>query len=188
MRSGYRAAMRATLRLHPDSSSSAAKHVEVDVSRSRAGGLVLKYDVSGRIGGLRLPPVVTSAPADRLWLHTCFEVFIRAAAAPYYEFNFAPSTQWAAYRLASYRNGTGIADEISPPRIETHPDPGSYILQAAVDLDRMPGLPRDAVWHLGLSAVIEDTSGRQSYWALAHPPGKPDFHHPDCFACELPPA
>jgi len=23
---------------------------------------------------------------------------------------------------------------------------------------------------------------------LAHPPGKPDFHHPDCFALELPPA
>ena len=27
-----------------------------------------------------------------------------------------------------------------------------------------------------------------SYWALAHPPGKPDFHHPDCFALELPAA
>jgi len=33
--------------------------------------------------------------------------------------------------------------------------------------------------------VIEETSGRLSYWALAHPSGKPDFHHADCFACEI---
>ena len=46
----------------------------------------------------------------------------------------------------------------------------------------------NASWRLGLSAVIEDTSGGKSYWALAHPPGKPDFHHADCFALELPPA
>jgi hypothetical protein len=53
-------------------------------------------------------------------------------------------------------------------------------------LDGMSSLPRDAPWRLGLSAVIEETSGRKSYWALAHPPGKPDFHHADCFAYELP--
>lgn len=39
---------------------------------------------------------------------------------------------------------------------------------------------------LGLSAVIEEKGGRKSYWALAHPPGKADFHHPDSFVCELP--
>jgi hypothetical protein len=33
--------------------------------------------------------------------------------------------------------------------------------------------------------VIEDMTGEFSYWALAHPPGKPDFHHSDCFAHEL---
>jgi hypothetical protein len=49
-------------------------------------------------------------------------------------------------------------------------------------------VPPGASWRLGLSAVIEETSGRISYWALAHPPGKADFHHSDCFAHELPPA
>jgi hypothetical protein len=53
-------------------------------------------------------------------------------------------------------------------------------------LDRLSALPHKATWRLGLSAVIEDSSGAKSYWALAHPPGKPDFHHPDCFAHELP--
>ena len=37
-------------------------------------------------------------------------------------------------------------------------------------------------------AVIEEKDGTKSYWALAHPPGEPDFHHPDCFALDLPPA
>ena len=32
---------------------------------------------------------------------------------------------------------------------------------------------------IGLSAVIETTDGALSYWALAHPAEKPDFHHPD---------
>jgi hypothetical protein len=46
-------------------------------------------------------------------------------------------------------------------------------------------LPKDGVWRLGLSAVIEETNGTISYWAVAHPPGKADFHHSDCFALEL---
>jgi hypothetical protein len=36
-----------------------------------------------------------------------------------------------------------------------------------------------------LAAVIDETSGHKSYWALAHPPGKADFHHSDCFALEF---
>jgi hypothetical protein len=36
--------------------------------------------------------------------------------------------------------------------------------------------------------VIEETNGNKSYWALAHPAGKPDFHHADGFAYELSPA
>jgi hypothetical protein len=33
--------------------------------------------------------------------------------------------------------------------------------------------------------VIEAADGSLSYWALRHPPGKPDFHHRDAFALEL---
>ena len=103
----------------------------------------------------------------------------------YYEFNFAPSTQWAAYRFSSYRTGMSVATEISAPRIEVQSSPERYTLQAFLEWDRLPGLPPDAAWRLGLSALIEETSGRRSYWALAHPPGKADFHHSDCFAYEL---
>jgi hypothetical protein len=46
-------------------------------------------------------------------------------------------------------------------------------------------LNADVNWELGLSVVLEEKNGAKSYWALAHPPGKPDFHHEDCFAHEL---
>jgi hypothetical protein len=81
-----------------------------------------------------------------------------------------------------------VADGISAPRIETRSDGGSYELQASLSLDRLPDLPGNAAWRLGLSAVIEEVGGDISHWALAHPPGKADFHHSDCFTLELPAA
>jgi hypothetical protein len=180
--------MRQLLR-HPDSRSFAAARVEVAVACPRADHLVLSYVVTGKMSDIRLPPVMPSARADELWRHTCFEAFVRASSGPaYYEFNFAPSTQWAAYRFDSYRSGMRVATEIAALRIEVQSSADRYTLQAALELDRLPGLSRDATWHLGLSALIEDTSGRKSYWALAHPSGKPDFHHSDCFAHEFSPA
>jgi hypothetical protein len=124
---------------------------------------------------------VAAARADELWQHTCFEAFVRPSAGPgYYEFNFSPSTQWAAYGFDGYRSGMRVATEIDAPRIELRSTVESYTLQAALELDGL-SLP----WRLGLAAVLEETNGRKSYWALAHPPGKADFHQADCFALEL---
>ncbi len=176
------------LRLHKDSRCSAAANIEVEVARPRADSLVLSYILTGKMSDIRMPPVIAAARSDDLWLHTCFEAFVRASSgAEYYEFNFAPSTQWAAYRFSSYRSGMCVAAEISAPLIEVQSSPDGYTLQASLKLDRLSALPRKASWRLGLSALIEDTSGRKSYWALAHPPGKPDFHHPDCFVHEFSP-
>jgi len=181
--------MRQALKLHPDSLCCAATHIEVDVALARAGSLVMRYCVTGKISDLRMPPLTAAARTDELWQHTCFEAFVRTSpGAGYYEFNFAPSTQWAAYRFSSYRTGMRIATEISAPRIDVQSSPECYILQASLELDQLRSRPLDAGWRLGLSALIEETSGRKSYWALAHPLGKADFHHPDCFVHELSPA
>jgi hypothetical protein len=178
--------MRQVLKLHPDSLCAASTHVEVEVARPRAGCLVLCYFVTGKISDLLIPPITAAARADELWQHTCFEAFIRTSAGPsYYELNFAPSTQWAAYRFGSYRSGMRVATEISAPRIEVQSCQERHTLQASLELDRLSMFPCDSAWRLGLSALIEETSGRKSYWALAHPPGRADFHHPDCFAHEL---
>lgn len=163
--------------------------IEVDVAHPHAGRMLLSYVVTGKTSEICLSPVTAAARGDELWRHTCFEAFVRASSgAAYYEFNFAPSTQWAAYRFSGYRSGMCVAAGINAPSIEVRSSPDCYTLQAALELDRLSALPRKALWRLGLSALIEDTSGRMSYWALAHPPGKPDFHHADCFAIAFSPA
>jgi hypothetical protein len=177
--------MRLALKLHPDSTSSAANSVEVEVARARDGAFALSYVVTGKISGLRLPPVVASTRADELWRHTCFEAFLSIPPdTGYYEFNFSPSTQWAAYRFSGYRSGMQVASEIDERNIETSSSPRSFTLRTALDLDRA-NVPRSTRWRLGLSAVIEETNGNKSYWALAHAPGKPDFHCADCFTYEF---
>src|SRR5580692_9466014 len=93
----YNAGMRQALRRHPDSRCIAATRVDVDVAQPSAGSLLLSYVVHGDIGELCLMPIAAPARGDELWRHTCFEAFVgTAAGAAYYEFNFAPSTQWAA--------------------------------------------------------------------------------------------
>ena len=178
--------MRQALRRHPDSRCIAATRIDVDVAQPSAGSLVLSYVVHGDIGALCLMPVSAPARGDELWRHTCFEAFVATAAgAAYYELNFAPSTQWAAYRFSGYRDGMRVATEMSVPRIEVRATPERYSLQASLELSALSGLRREAGWRLGLAAVTEDRRGGMSYWALAHPPGKADFHHRDCFAHEL---
>ena len=175
--------MRLALKLHPDSICEAVIGIEVGVERPHPGALVLHYLVTGTIGELRLPQPARALRRDELWKHTCFEAFVREPAGEaYYEFNFSPSTEWAAYRFDGYRGGMSLATAIDPPRIEGRPDSDFYELRASLDL------PGSAPWRLGLSVVIEETNGSKSYWALAHPPGKADFHHPDSFILELPPS
>jgi len=134
-----------------------------------------------------MPPVTASTRADELWRNTCFEAFVSAPpATAYYEFNFAPSTQWAAYRFSGYRTGMSVANHIVAPRIAVHADAGGYELRASLALAALPDLPAGAPWRLGVSAVMVEANGRMSYWALAHPPGNADFHHSDGFVHELP--
>lgn len=177
--------MRRALTLHPDSRCLSATRIDVDIARPRSGELLLRYVVIGAMADIRLPPAKALERADELWQHTCFEAFLRAPpSSAYYELNFAPSRQWAAYHFAAYRAEMRVAEEVREPDIGVAANAERYELMAFFAL---PELPSDGAWRLGLAAVIEETSGRKSHWALAHPPGKADFHHADGFAAELPP-
>ena len=118
--------------------------------------------------------------ADELWQTTCFEAFLRAEAEePYREWNFAPSSAWAAYDFTGYREGRTNADVAAAPYIRMEDNFTWWALGATITVDA------DRSWQLGLSAVLEEQDGTKSYWALAHPSEKPDFHHPDCFTARL---
>ncbi|HYJ52366.1 MAG TPA: DOMON-like domain-containing protein [Allosphingosinicella sp.] len=121
--------------------------------------------------------------ADRLWEHTCFECFVRPEGeAGYLEFNFSPSMEWAAYRFDDYRENMRDAD-VTCPAIVATARPNRFEISVRIDL---PPEWKGRCWRAGFAAVIEEKDRTKSYWALAHPPGDPDFHHPDCFALELP--
>ena len=148
--------------------------------------LTLDYRIEGDLARLRLPAPDEPHHADRLWRHTCCEAFLAVdGQTGYYELNFAPSTAWALYWFAGYRVEMSSVPTRPPPRVTPRVCPDRFELEAIAQLD---GLPADAMWRLALATVIEARDGGLSYWALRHPPGPPDFHHPDCFTLQLEPS
>lgn len=111
-----------------------------------------------------------------LWQHTCVELFIgRRGARAYQEFNVSPRGESAGYAFDGYRHPA--ARTLARPQVRV--DRSFKRLRIEVRV-RARGRLR-----IGLSAVIEEEAGELSYWALRHPPGKPDFHHADAFALKL---
>jgi len=171
---------------HPETPTQYVDRVEARVSK-RDGELKIVYVLVGDLSHLRIPSPAPARRREGLWEHTCFELFIGAKNdAEYYEFNFSPSGEWAVYGFRDYRQGEPIADDRFAPAISVCQEGGTMELSAEMRLEELPGLQLDVGLALGLCAVIEDDAGRISYWALKHPPGKPDFHHPESFALEIP--
>ena len=150
--------------------------VALDLER-RGDGLWIRFIVDGDVDAVEWPPETQPGRTDGLWQRTCFEAFV-ATDSGYVEYNMSPSGQWATYRFDGYREGMRSADQ----GIDVHGLDGS---SDHVALEGLIDLPPDATGPIGLSAVIEATDGSLSYWALAHPSDKPDFHHPDSFVLEL---
>lgn len=137
------------------------------------------YRLRGRLDALRLPPPAPPERHDELWKHTCFELFVAATGTPgYREFNFSPAGHWAAYEFSGYRAGmAALSLESAPEIVVTR---GSDEFTLTVRLPRIAPSGRAA-----LTAVIEDSHGKLSYWALRHPAARPDFHADAGFALDL---
>lgn len=171
------------LQCHPTTPCAAVERIGVSIVYAPANTLVLRYSVTGAIAHLRLPAPRKPQQVDELWRHTCCELFIAAPAnAAYYEFNFSPSSEWAAYEFHAYRQGMCALSAITAPCITTVMTATELQVNVELAMDVLPATWRAADLKLALSMVIEDTAGHISYWALKHPPGKPDFHHADGFA------
>jgi hypothetical protein len=146
--------------------------------------LRVTFRIPGDTSALDFPGKEESEFRSNLWERTCFEVFVKPVGAEeYMELNFSPSTQWAAYHFDAYREGMR-AVPLRAPKVVSTPWSNRFELSAGAMLRDWGDVP----WLLNLCAILEETDGAKSYWALAHPPGKPDFHNPDCFTLELPAA
>jgi len=178
--------MRLALRPHPHFPSAVVSGIEVEAELRKGGVLALRYEAIGAPHGLSIPGQAAPGRADELWRTTCFEAFLKADGEPsYYEFNLSPSGRWAAYRFGAYREAMTDVEVGPDPAIVVETRADRLILAADLETDSLTELGSSGSWRLGLSAVIEAGDGSKSYWALAHPPGKPDFHHGDSFALEI---
>lgn len=168
--------------VHPESQAGGVETLGGTVSRF---GTTIRfhYMLAGELAGVVTPPPARPRRADGLWQTTCFEAFIRGDGDAYVEFNFSPSSEWAAYKFDSPRAGMRPLEMAADPEISVHHSADLLIVSALVRLPEKFGRSGAA---LGLAAVIEEADGTKAYWALGHPPGAPDFHHPDCFAAQLP--
>src|SRR5690242_1944112 len=126
--------MRELLKIHPHTPCCAAIQIEAAITRPRSYCLDVSYAITGQLTELSLPRTAAPQRADELWRHTCFEAFIQTAHSEYYEFNFAPTTARAAFRLNGYRRGRPQA-AITIPAILVKSDPDRYHLRASLQHD-----------------------------------------------------
>lgn len=168
---------------HPETPPHSVHAIAVAVKRLEGNRLWLRYHVESRLDQLVLPRPAQPIRADGLWQTTCFEAFLRLSdSQAYVEYNAAPSSEWAAYHFEAYRKAMSALPMDVAPEIACDAGESHFALEAKYQL---PDLWAGQPLQLGISAVIEEAGGAKSYWALAHPPGKPDFHHGDCFVYQL---
>ncbi|HEU0134249.1 MAG TPA: DOMON-like domain-containing protein [Allosphingosinicella sp.] len=204
--------LRLSLHCHPDTPCGALTGIEIEMARLRPLTLQIRYVLIGNVRRVALKRREKDS-GDELWRHTCFEAFVRIDGEEnYLEYNVSPTGDWAAYRFDRYREGMAPATEIETTRLatdrRTEPldrdrkaalkscgidtlerfEPSYFSLKTELTFSNAMGLAVAKPWDLGLSTIVEERNGRLSYWALAHPPGKPDFHDPACFALQLPAA
>jgi hypothetical protein len=157
---------------HPSSANVPAIDIYAVATIVSSGRISFRYRVRGAIERIRVPVKAAPERTDELWRHTCFEVFVATKNSERYaELNFSPSSAWAAYAFDHYRYGMQSLPVVKPPTIQVNLEPELLAVDVTV---QMRSLAADAT--VGFAAVIEDVDGAVSYWALAHPAAKADFH------------
>ncbi|MBS0367425.1 MAG: DOMON-like domain-containing protein [Proteobacteria bacterium] len=167
---------------HPDTRIGAVWRITARAQLTDAVTLACHFQLQGDMEQLRIPHAHAGHRADGLWQHTCCEIFLAPEGADsYFEFNFSPAMDWAAYRFDSWRAGMQPASLTQAPGLNVHRDAAHLDVSATVHLAGLAECARARSLRVALTAVVEDADGTLGYWALRHPPGNPDFHHPAGF-------
>ena len=162
------------LTIHPDSPDQGVERVRFGYDFSPQNWRLV-YEVFGQLDALELPPEHGLRHGRDLWKSTCFELFIARASHGYRELNMAPSGAWAGFDFDGYRSQPRGLETSPLASFQSSRTPARYRADFVLSDVAVP----DMAAHVGPSVVLKDAQGRLSYWASMHPPGKPDFHHPD---------
>lgn len=178
--------LQVALLAHATSAEPAVTALQLLIEREQSGWLRLSYELRGHLDAIRTSPLESLRFADRLWEHTCFELFLRTPGdARYCELNFSTSGAWAAYSFLSYREGMRPLADLKPElRVERGRD--RLRVEAAVMLGELAPTFATDVLQAAPAVVIENTAGHRSFWAAHHASAKPDFHHADAFVVDVP--
>lgn len=162
--------------LQPFAEAPAAVTVHAGVER-HPDGLCLRYLLAGNLSALLLPPLqVAPSRKERLWESTCLECFFsRPDQAGYWEVNISPAGDWNVYGFSDYRQGMHEETAIDGVTVTVNDTVDTIAVTVALPTAGL--FTGEAPLKAGLCVVLEEHSGRQSFWALAHPLGRPDFHH-----------
>lgn len=137
-------------------------------------GCEAEFRFDGQVPAIILPPPGAGERMDNLWQTTCFEIFWQPlGGTAYREFNLSPSGRWAAYDFDSFREGMRNAP-VDAIAITCSHDEKGLVLKASIAAE----LPAPA--QVALNAIVEHAGGGMQFWALAFPPGKPEFHSEAC--------
>ncbi|HEY8538389.1 MAG TPA: DOMON-like domain-containing protein [Steroidobacteraceae bacterium] len=169
-----------SLRLIPHPTTPVREIESFDVQLARQGNVLeVSYTVVGEIGALTIPAPARPTRRDELWCSTCFELFLQPQSSTgYWELNFSPSQEWAAYEFDDYRVGMRLADVDSAPSIACVRTERKLEVAATCPLPKTLAARLDRI---GVSAVLQMNDGSISYWALVHCKDKPDFHARESF-------
>ncbi|MHB1015697.1 MAG: DOMON-like domain-containing protein [Desulfurivibrionaceae bacterium] len=142
--------------------------------------LVLSFVLQGNLDDIVLPAAAKRTRCDNLWQATCLEMFwAEEGKKNYWELNLAPTGAWNVYAFTEYRTGMHREERVGEPRIETAHTAGSFSLTAELKVGNL--LTNKAPLRVGVSGVLQHHDSRLSYWSLAHPKDRPDFHAPQTF-------
>jgi hypothetical protein len=119
-----------------------------------------------------------------LWRETCLELFLAPENVPHYwEVNLSPAGHWNVYGFRAYRQGLHEEPALTALPFTVTREPAA--LSLALELDMTGLIFPDQALELAIAAVIQAVDGSLTYWALAHPGSRPDFHRRDAFVITL---
>ncbi|MBU1405699.1 MAG: DOMON-like domain-containing protein [Proteobacteria bacterium] len=146
--------------------------------------LVLSIVLHGNLGDLVLPDGTERTRCDNLWKSTCFEMFwAEEGRKNYWELNLAPNGAWNVYAFPDYRTGMNRENRVGEPPTNTEHTTDTFSLTAELGIGKLH--IHNTPLRVGVSAVLKHQNSRLSYWALAHPKERPDFHAPQSFLLQI---
>ncbi len=147
--------------------------------------LTIVYLLSGALRSLSIPkPSTQPQRKTRLWEETCFELFMAPVGlGSYWEYNLSPAGHWNVYHFDAYRSR--MREEAAWQSLPFTVEMQESGLSLSVELDLSRIGVQGQRFDVGVSAVVCQSTGLPSYWALCHRGSVADFHRRDGFIVSL---